>query len=263
MVERLTDRPRDEHPDRAALERLARFDPDFHIARLAEAESANDDFAAAFHLRWLSAAQLSEADAAKWEQHARQAVLRRRNALTLHRHGVALYRAGKHAQAAQVLAESVKAQGKEGLPETWLFQALAAQKQGQHAEAVALLARFEAWHQKQTFADFASGRCTNCCWRRPSARSTPNLPRPPRSEPPFQKCSPHAPREDGPHAEREDYTSETTTKPRCGQRSEPASGCRRGSWWPRGLPRRSPFRLQKSEEPQTRAGEKGPALFPS
>ncbi len=75
--------------------------------------------------------------------------------MTLHRHGVALYRAGKHAQAAQVLAESVKAHGKEGLPETWLFQALAAQKQGQHAEAVALLARFEVWHQKQTFADFS------------------------------------------------------------------------------------------------------------
>ncbi len=154
VVERLTDRPRDEHPDRAALERLARFDPDFHTARLAEAESAHDDFAAAFHLRWLAAAPLSEADAAQWEQQARQAVLRQRNALTLHRHGVALYRAGKHEQAAQVLAESLKVQGQEGLPDTWLFQALAAKKQGQHAEARTLLARFEAWHQKQTFTDW-------------------------------------------------------------------------------------------------------------
>jgi len=279
VVERLTDRPRDEHPDRAALERLARFDPDFHTARLAEAENADDDFAIAFHLgqllrhlpwaadllvkqahlfarqeqpqqaaliltralllntrvafadlgfaargdraaragnwtravftlrimveqpgaspllrsnlllaelaagdaeaarrtagaivaallgqgdavvaaglqAWLSAAPLSEADAAKWEQHARQAVVRQRNTLTLHSHGVALYRAGKHEEAARVLAESVKASAGDGSAETWLFQALAAQKQGQHAEALGLLARYEIWHRQQTFADW-------------------------------------------------------------------------------------------------------------
>jgi hypothetical protein len=50
VVERLTNRSRDEHPDRAALERLARFDPVFHTARLREADSADDDFAAGFHL---------------------------------------------------------------------------------------------------------------------------------------------------------------------------------------------------------------------
>jgi len=274
VVERLTDRPQGEHPDRAALERLAHFDPDFHTARLAEADSADDDFAAAFHLgqllrqqpwaadllvkqahlfarqgqpqqaalsltralllnprvafadpgfaargeraavagNWprairilrimveqpkasplwrsnlllaelaawdaeaarrtaaaivaappdqgnaadvaLTAAPLSEADAAKWEQHMRQAVVRQRNAQTLHTHGVALYRAGKHEEAAKVLAESVKASGGDGSALTWLFQALAAQQQGQHAEALGLLARYEIWHQKQTFPDW-------------------------------------------------------------------------------------------------------------
>jgi hypothetical protein len=269
VVERLGDRPRGEHPDRAALERLLRFDPDFHTARLAEADSASDDFAIAFHLghllrqqpwsadllvkqahlfacrgqmqqavlglaralllhphvafadpefeargmraaradNWpravgifrimvaqprapvwwrdnvllaeladgeteaarrtagaivqrdltttaLAAAPLSEADAAKWEQHARQTVVRQRNSETLYTHGVALYRAGKHDEAARVLAESVKASGGEGSPETWLFQALAAQRQGQHAEALGLLARYQIWHQKQTFPDW-------------------------------------------------------------------------------------------------------------
>jgi tetratricopeptide (TPR) repeat protein len=274
VVERLTDRPRDEHPDRAALQRLARFDPYFHTARLAEANSADDDFASAFHLGYLlrqqpwaadllvkqahvfarqgqpqqaalsltralllnprvpladpgfasrgdgsaqagiwprgvatlrfnveqpgsnpllrskvllaelsagdveaarrtagaivaalpgqgdaaiallSAAPLSEADAAKWEQHMRQAVVRQRNAQTLHTHGVALYRAGKHEEASKVLAESVKASGGDVSAETWLFQALAAQKQGQRVEALGWLARFEAWRQKQTFPDW-------------------------------------------------------------------------------------------------------------
>ncbi len=99
----------------------------------------------------LSATQLSEADAAKWEQHARQAVMRQRSAQSLHTHGVALYRAGKHAEAAKVLAESVKASGGDGAAETWLFQALVAQQKGQHAEALGLLARYQLWHQKQTF----------------------------------------------------------------------------------------------------------------
>ncbi len=102
----------------------------------------------------LTGAPLSEADALKWEQHARQAVVRQRNALTLHTHGVALYRAGKHAEAARVLAESVKASGGDGAPATWLFQSLAAQKQGQHAEALGLLARYAVWHREQTFPDW-------------------------------------------------------------------------------------------------------------
>src|SRR5215203_1960123 len=53
VVERLPGRPWDGHPDRAALEKLARFDPHFHTTRLTEAENADDDFAAAFHLRQL------------------------------------------------------------------------------------------------------------------------------------------------------------------------------------------------------------------
>jgi len=80
--------------------------------------------------------------------------VRQRNALTLHSHGVALYRAGKHQEAVRVLAESVKASGGEGSAKTWLFQALAAQKQGQHAEALGLLACYEIWHQKQTCPDW-------------------------------------------------------------------------------------------------------------
>ena len=112
---------------------------------------ANKDNAA---VAALAAAPLSEADAAKWEQHARQAVVRQRNALALHTHGVALYRAGKHAEAARVLAESIKASGGDGAAETWVFQALAAQQQGQHPEALGFLARYEIWHQKQTFADW-------------------------------------------------------------------------------------------------------------
>jgi len=99
-------------------------------------------------------APLTEADAAKWEQLARQAVVSQRNALTLHSHGVALYRAGKHEEAAKVLAESVKASGGECPAETWLFQALAAQRQGQHVEALGFLARNQIWHQKQTFPDW-------------------------------------------------------------------------------------------------------------
>ena len=102
----------------------------------------------------LSAAPLSEADAVKWEQHARQVVVRQRNAPSLHTHGVALYRAGQHAEAAGVLVESVKVSGGDGAAETWLFQALAAQKQGQHAEALGLLARYAVWHREQTFPDW-------------------------------------------------------------------------------------------------------------
>ena len=56
----------------------------------------------------------------------------------MHTHGVALYRAGKHEEAARVLAESIKTSGGDGAAETWLFQALAAQQQGQHVEALGL-----------------------------------------------------------------------------------------------------------------------------
>ncbi len=273
-MERLPDHPRDKHPDRAALEQLARFDPHFHTARLAEADRAGDDFAMAFHLgkllrnqpwdaellvkqaqlfarqghpqqaalsltralvsnphvgfadpefaargeraaqtgNWgsavailhilveqpgaspvsrsnlllaelaagnadaprrtagtliaalpgqgdadvaaLTAAPVSKADAAKWEQHVRQAVARQRNPQTLHNLGVALYRVSKHDEAAKMLAESIKVSGGDCSAQTWLFQALVAQKQGQHAEALGFLARYEIWHSKQTFPDW-------------------------------------------------------------------------------------------------------------
>jgi hypothetical protein len=37
---------------------------------------------------------------------------------------------------------------------SWLFQTLVAHKQGQHAEALGLLARYVISHQKQTFPDW-------------------------------------------------------------------------------------------------------------
>jgi hypothetical protein len=81
---------------------------------------------------------------------------RQRNANTLHRHGAALFRAGRYAEAARVLAESVQEHGKDGLPETWLFQALAARHLGRDKQARDLLARCERWHTSRSFPDWQS-----------------------------------------------------------------------------------------------------------
>jgi hypothetical protein len=47
--------------------------------------------------------------------------------------------------------ESVKARGKDVHTWTWLFQAMTARQRGKHDEARRLLARFEAWRDRQTF----------------------------------------------------------------------------------------------------------------
>jgi WD40 repeat protein/Flp pilus assembly protein TadD len=79
---------------------------------------------------------------------------RQRNATTLHRQGAALFRAGRHSEAARVLAESVQTQGKGGYVDTWLFQAMTARHLGQQEQARDLLKRFEQWHALQTFPDW-------------------------------------------------------------------------------------------------------------
>jgi WD40 repeat protein/tetratricopeptide (TPR) repeat protein len=84
-------------------------------------------------------------------EHARSNLAPQRNASTLHRHGVALYRAGRFAEAEAELAASVKAHGKGGYVDTWLFQAMTARQLGKHDEALRLLARFEKRHARQKF----------------------------------------------------------------------------------------------------------------
>jgi hypothetical protein len=173
--------------DRERLERLARFDPDWHRSQLDEALLAGDDFAAAFHLERLvrhgelpwdrgpsgttlenekdakvAACIVSWALAARWDkpaataflEHARRNLEHQRNAGTLHHHGVALYRAGQNAEAERSLAESVKAHGKGGYADTWLFQAMLARQRGRQDEATRQMARFEEWHAKQKFTSW-------------------------------------------------------------------------------------------------------------
>jgi Flp pilus assembly protein TadD len=81
---------------------------------------------------------------------------RQRNAATLHRHGAALFRAGRHVEAAQVLAEAVQMHGKGGLPDTWLFQAMTARHLGRDEQARDQLARCQRWHTSQSFPDWQS-----------------------------------------------------------------------------------------------------------
>ncbi len=86
------------------------------------------------------------------EERIRRDLAAQRNAVTLHRHGVALYRSGRPEQALTVLEESIRAHGKGGFVDTWLFQAMTYRQLGRLDQAKQQLARFEAWHQKQKFA---------------------------------------------------------------------------------------------------------------
>ena len=54
--------------------------------------------------------------------------------------------------AARTLQESMKAQGKGGYVDTWLFQAMAQQRLGRGAEARRLLTNVEGWLKVQKFA---------------------------------------------------------------------------------------------------------------
>ena len=65
--------------------------------------------------------------------------------------GAALYRVGKYEDAERTLSESIKAHGKGGYTDTWLFQAMTARRLGKYDEASRLLAPFENWHRQQTF----------------------------------------------------------------------------------------------------------------
>ena len=48
-------------------------------------------------------------------------------------------------------AGSVNAEGTGGYIDTWLFLGMTARQRGKHDEAIARLARFEAWHGEQKF----------------------------------------------------------------------------------------------------------------
>ncbi len=90
-------------------------------------------------------------EARRLEEWTRHDLERRRDPRTLHRHGVALYRAGRTEQALTLLGEAAQAGGKGEQADTWLFQALALHKLGRGEEARRLLARGQDWGRRQTF----------------------------------------------------------------------------------------------------------------
>jgi hypothetical protein len=98
------------------------------------------------------AAPWDKADAAPLLAYTGRALRRQRYDVTLEDHGAALYRAGRYAEAEQILAEAVEARGLGGDSRTVLFQAMTVRQRGKRDEAAALLARVEAWHGKQKFA---------------------------------------------------------------------------------------------------------------
>jgi hypothetical protein len=76
---------------------------------------------------------------------------RQRNAAHLALLGAALYRAGRFRGAARTLEEAIRAHGKGGEAESWLFLALARRRMGQPEDARRWLARVEGWLKKQQF----------------------------------------------------------------------------------------------------------------
>ncbi len=141
--------------------------------RLAKTKYAED---AAALFRWSPAVPWDGQAAAALLAHARGQVARRRSAFSLHYCGAALYRAGRYAEAEKTLAESVKAQGKGGYVDTWLFQALTAHRLGKHQEAEKHLARLRPWYDKQTFSDWKS----RTSWRLLMAEARKLIETPPR-----------------------------------------------------------------------------------
>jgi tetratricopeptide (TPR) repeat protein len=111
--------------DREFLERLARFDPDWHLAQLDEALGAADDIAAAFHLDRLARAQPGDA-----ALRVLAAQVRRRSG-----------RQGDRAEGRQALTDLVQRVQQEKNPQaaaTLLAQALAGP--WEQIEAASLLA---------------------------------------------------------------------------------------------------------------------------
>ncbi len=62
-----------------------------------------------------------------------------------------LYRAGRFEEVARTLQEAIKAQGKGGYVDSWLFLAMTQQRLGRGAEARSNLDRFEKWLKGQKF----------------------------------------------------------------------------------------------------------------
>jgi tetratricopeptide (TPR) repeat protein/Tol biopolymer transport system component len=94
----------------------------------------------------------SEADSARLVRIAERLVAGGRNALTRTWLGCALYRAGRLGEAVRVLEESIKAHGKGGYVDSWVFLALAHQQLGHADKARECFARFEDSLNKQNFA---------------------------------------------------------------------------------------------------------------
>jgi tetratricopeptide (TPR) repeat protein len=95
-------------------------------------------------------------EAGRLSEITRQDLARQRNADTLMRHGVALYRSSHYEQALQLLDESVKAHGRGGFSTIWVFRAMALRQVGRLNEARQQLARYEDWVGKQTFQSWQS-----------------------------------------------------------------------------------------------------------
>jgi hypothetical protein len=98
-----------------------------------------------------------EADARRVVKVAERLVTGRRDAVTLDLLGSALYRAGRFAEAERTLQESIKAQGKGGDADVWLFLAMTQQRLDRGVQARESLTRFEGWLTRQKFATWQEG----------------------------------------------------------------------------------------------------------
>jgi Flp pilus assembly protein TadD len=76
----------------------------------------------------------------------------RRDATSLTWLGAALYRADRCEEAERTLQDAIKAQGKGGYVDSWLFLAMAQQRLGRVAAARTTFAHFEKWLKGQTFS---------------------------------------------------------------------------------------------------------------
>ena len=93
-----------------------------------------------------------EADARRVVKLAERLVASHRDAATLTWLGTAHFRAGRFKEAARTLQASIKAQGKGGYLDSWLFLTMAEQRLGQGAQARSHLARLEGWLKGRKFA---------------------------------------------------------------------------------------------------------------
>jgi WD40 repeat protein/tetratricopeptide (TPR) repeat protein len=92
-----------------------------------------------------------EAAAGRVVRLAERVLADQRNASNLDLLGAALYRASRFKDAAQALEEAIKAQGKGGYIDSWLFLAMARKRLGQPEEARRWLLKVEDWLKDQKF----------------------------------------------------------------------------------------------------------------